>query len=234
MSNPLRPCTLRPLLLGVLALGLAACGGDDTAVATDAPADVSTAVSFVDAPAIDAGTYTIDVAHSRAEFRVRHLGIATVTGTFSDLSGTVTVGDGLGSLQTTAVIDASTISTENDDRDNHLRSPDFFDVAQYPEITFTSTGVRAGEGGGFTLLGDLTMHGVTRPIELETEYVGAATSPQGVRKVAFTAQGEINRSDWGLTWNAPLEAGGVVVSDEVTLRLDIEADAPTEAGAPDA
>ncbi|WP_420455092.1 YceI family protein [Rubrivirga sp.] len=226
---------LRTLLAGLLAVTLAACGGDD-AVATDAPPadDVSTAGTLVDAPAIAAGTYAIDASHSRAEFRVRHLGISTVSGTFSDLSGTVTVGDGLGSLAATAVIDASTISTENDDRDDHLRSADFFDVAQYPEITFTSTGVRPGDGGTFTLLGDLTMHGVTRPIELETEYVGAATSPQGVEKVAFTAEAEINRADWGLTWNAPLEAGGVVVSDEVTLRLDIEADRQAEAAAPDA
>ncbi len=227
---------LRTLLVGVFALGLVACGDvDDVAVATDAPADdVSTAGTFVDAPAIAAGTYAIDAAHSRAEFRVRHLGISTVSGTFSDLSGTVTAGDGLGSLQTTAVIDASTISTENDDRDDHLRSADFFDVAQYPEIAFTSTGVRPGEGGTFTLLGDLTMHGVTRPIELETEYIGAATSPQGVEKVAFSAEAEINRSDWGLTWNAPLEAGGVVVSDEVTLRLDIQADRQAETVTPDA
>ncbi|MGB3545114.1 YceI family protein [Rubrivirga sp.] len=214
----------RTLLIGALAIGLAACGSeaDTTAVATDG--DVQTAGTLVDAPDIASGTYTIDASHSRMEFKVRHLGISTVSGTFQDVAGTVTVGDGIGSLQATATIDASTISTDNDDRDDHLRSPDFFDVAQYPEITFQSTELRAGADGDYVLVGDLTMHGVTRPVELDVEYVGTATSPQGVDKVAFTAEGEINRTDWGLTWNAALEAGGVVVSEEVELELDVQAD----------
>ena len=224
--------TLRTLLVAALALGLAACADETADVTTDA--DVSTAGTFADAPALAAGTYAIDAAHSRAEFKVRHLGISTVTGTFSDLGGTVTVGDGLGSLQTTARIDASTVSTENDDRDDHLRSPDFFDVAEHPEITFTSTGVRAGEGGSFTLLGDLTMRGVTRPVELDAEYVGGATSPQGVEKIAFTARGEIDRREWGLEWGAVTEAGAIVVSDEVTLVLDVQADRQTAEAQPEA
>ena len=135
----------RTFLIGALALGLAACGSetaDTTVAATDG--DVQTAGTLVDAPAIAAGTYTIDASHSRMEFKVRHLGISTVSGTFQDVSGTVTVGDGIGSLQANATVDASTISTDNSDRDDHLRSPDFFDVAQYPEITFQSTELRAG------------------------------------------------------------------------------------------
>ena len=212
----------RTLLVGVLALGLAACASE-----TDAPAsetgDVSVAGSFEDAPAVPAGTYTIDAAHSRAEFRVKHLGISTVTGRFDGVNGTVTVTDGLGSLATTATIDASTISTGNDQRDGHLQSPDFFDVAQYPEITFTSTGVRPGEGSAFTLLGDLTMHGVTRPVELAAEYVGSS-SMMGTPKVGFTATGEITRQDFGLTWAETNEAGEALVGDTVTLMIEVEAD----------
>lgn len=224
---------IRTLLIGVLALGLAACGSeaDDAAVSTDAEA--STAGTFADAPAVPAGTYTIDAAHSRAEFRVKHLGISTVTGRFDGVDGTVTVGDGLGSLQTTAVMDVSTISTGNDDRDGHLKSPDFFDVAQYPEITFTSTGVRPGEGSSFTLLGDLTMHGVTRPVELAAEYVGSATMGN-TQKIGFTASGEITRQDWGLTWAQTNEAGEALVGDTVTLIIEVEADQQAEEAAPEA
>ena len=212
--------TLRTLLAGALALGLAACGGE-TATETN----VSTAgTAAVAATPVPAGTYDIDGAHSTASFGIRHLGISTVKGTFDTVTGTLTVGETLSTLNATAVIDASTISTGNADRDGHLRSPDFFDVAQYPDITFTSTEVRPGEGDSFTLVGDLTMHGVTRPVELEAEYVGAATSPQGVQKVGFTASGEIDRTEWGLTWNQAMEAGGLLVGEAVTLVIEIQAD----------
>ena len=212
----------RTLLVGVLALGLTACASE-TDVPVSETDDVSVAGSFEDAPAVPAGTYTIDSAHSRAEFRVKHLGISTVTGRFDGVDGTVTIGDDLGSLATTATIDASTISTGNSDRDGHLQSPDFFDVAQYPEITFTSTGVRPGEGSAFTLLGDLTMHGVTRPVELAAEYIGAS-SMMGTPKVGFTATGEINRQDFGLTWAQTNEAGEAIVSDMVTMMIEVQAD----------
>ena len=224
----------RTLLVGTLALGLAACASETDATAdVAADSDVSVAGSFEDAPAIPAGTYSIDPSHSRAEFRVRHLGISTVTGRFDGVDGTVTVGDGLGSLQTTATIDASTISTGNADRDGHLRSADFFDVEQYPEITFTSTELRPTAGGGFTLVGDLTMHGVTRPVELEAEYVGTANM-MGTDKVGFTASGEINRQEWGLTWSQTNEAGEIIVSDEVELTIEVEADRQADAAAADA
>ena len=212
---------LRSLLVAALALALAACGAE-----TDAPASETapSATTEVAATPVPAGTYTIDGAHSSASFGVRHLALSTVRGGFDGVSGSLTLGETLETLQTTAVIDASTISTGNTDRDDHLRSPDFFDVAQYPEITFTSTEVRPGAGDAFTLVGDLTMHGVTRPVTLEGRYVGSATSPQGVEKVAFTAEGTLDRREWGLTWNQALETGGVVVGDEITLELDIQAD----------
>ncbi|MEM1117232.1 MAG: YceI family protein [Bacteroidota bacterium] len=215
--------TLRFALMAAVAVGLAACGTDDAAVA-DADGDVSTAGTFVDAPALPSGTYAIDASHSRAEFRVRHLGITNVTGGFDSVTGTLEVGDGLGSLQANAVIDASTINTGNADRDNHLRSPDFFDVAQYPEITFNTTAVRPGDGGAFTLVGDLTMHGVTQPVELDAEYLGSVTAMDGTEKVGFVASGEIDRTAYGLTWNQALEAGGVLVGEQVTLDLEIQAD----------
>ena len=200
--------TLRPLLLGVLALGLTACGSDDAAVATDAP-DLA------------AGTYAIDPSHSRAEFRVRHLGITSVTGRFGSVDGTVEVGDE--TIAANVVIDASSIDTGNDDRDGHLQSADFFDVAQYPEITFQSTGVRPTADGGFVLTGDLTMHGVTRPVELESEYLGAATMGE-TDKVGFTARGEITRQDWGLDWDQTNEVGEALVGDEVELIIEVQAD----------
>lgn len=220
---------LRPLLLGALALALAACGAE-TAAPDAAPSADATPVAATPVPA---GTYAIDGAHSAATFSVRHLALSTVRGSFDDVSGSLTLGETLSTLQATAVIDASTISTGNADRDDHLRSGDFFDVAQYPEITFTSTEVRPGAGDAFTLVGDLTMHGVTRPVTLDAEYLGSATSPQGVEKVAFTASGTLDRTEWGLSWNQALETGGVVVGDEITLELEIQADRQTEA-APEA
>ncbi len=224
---------LRLPLLAVLVVGLAACGTDD-AVETAGPVDnVSTAGTFADAPDVPAGTYAIDPAHSRAEFRVRHLGISTVTGRFGSVDGTVTVGDGLGSLQATATIDATTIDTGNDRRDGHLQSADFFDVAQYPEVTFTSTEVRPGEGNAFTLVGDLTMHGVTRPVELQAEYVGSS-SMMSTTKIGLTARGEITRQDWGLTWDNTNEAGEAIVGDEVELIIEVEADQQAEEAPPEA
>lgn len=225
---------LRLPLLAALLVGLAACATDDapeTTIATDP--DVSTDATFADAPDVPSGTYAIDPAHSRAEFRIRHLGISTVTGRFDGVDGTVNIGDGLGSLETTAIIDASTISTGNDRRDGHLQSADFFDVEQYPEITFESTGVRPGEGSNFTLLGNLTMHGVTRPVELDAEYVGSASMGE-TQKIGFTASGELTRQDWGLSWAETNEAGEAIVGDEVELVIEVEADRQEPEAAPEA
>ena len=224
---------LRLSLLAALVVGLAACGTDDAVETAGAEDNVSTAGTLASAPDIPAGTYAIDPAHSRAEFRVRHLGISTVTGRFGSVDGTVTVGDDLSSLNATAVIDATTIDTGNDQRDGHLQSADFFDVAQYPEITFQASEVRPGEGNAFTLVGDLTMHGVTRPVELEAEYVGSS-SMMGTTKIGFTARGEITRQDWGLTWDETNEAGEALVGDEVELIIEVEADQQAAEAAPEA
>jgi polyisoprenoid-binding protein YceI len=134
-------------------------------------------------------------------------------------------------MQTEATVQVASVDTRNGDRDAHLQTADFFDAAQFPTLSFRSTRVEALGGGRFRLMGDLTMHGVTRPVTLNGEYAGAATDGYGNRKVGFSAEGTINRSEWGLTWNQAIEAGGVVVSDEVELRLDVQAalNAPTAA-----
>lgn len=210
-----------PLLAG-LALALAACGAE-----TDAPtADV--APTAVAATPVPAGTYSIDGAHSSAGFGVRHLGISTVNGDFGTVTGTLTVGETLSTLQTTAVIDVTATDTGNDDRDGHLQSADFFDVAQYPEITFESTGVRPGEGDASTLVGNLTMHGVTKPVELAGESLGASAAG-GTQKIGFTAAGEIDRREWGLTWAETNEVGEAPVGDTVTLQIQVEAGCQPEA-----
>ena len=171
---------------------------------------------------LSTGTWVIDAAHSTASFTVRHAGIAKVRGAVAITDGAITVGDDLTSTSVTATLDPAAIDTRDAGRDAHLRSADFFDVETYPTWTFTSTGVRA-DGDEYVITGDLTIHGVTRPVDLRTEFNGAATDPFGASRVGFSASTEIHRKDFGLTWNAALETGGVLVSDAVKISLDIEA-----------
>ena len=226
--------TALPRAFGALTLvfALAACGDSTTGANSDGETATpaggldapTTAVSDTTSPAVEAGVYAIDPVHSEVGFRVRHLGISNVDGTLSDVAGTLTLGaGGLASMQTEATIQATSIDTENDQRDNHLRSADFFDVEQFPTLTFRSTRVEPTGAGRFRMTGDLTMHGVTRPITLEGEYAGLVTDGMGNRKVGFMAEGTLNRSEFGLNWNQALETGGVVVSDEVRLTLEIQA-----------
>ncbi len=169
-------------------------------------------------------TYKLDAAHSEIGFRVKHLGLATVKGSFGDVEATVEMdGDDLSSLQASAAIKAASINTRNGDRDNHLRSDDFFAAETHPDIIFESTGTQNVSGNTLELTGNLTIRGVTRPVVLHTEYMGAATDPWGNEKIAFEATGQINRKDFGLTWNQVLEAGGLLVGEEVKFILDIQA-----------
>lgn len=169
---------------------------------------------------VQAGTYTIDPAHSNVEFGVRHMMISTVKGRFGDVQGTVVVpDDGAPSVEVT--IKTASIDTRSEQRDGHLRSPDFFDVEQFPEMRFRSTRVDR-TGDGYKLTGDLTIRGVTRPIVLTVVEEGAGVDPWGNQKAAFSATGKFNRSDFGLNWNAALETGGVLVSDEVKLSIDTQ------------
>ncbi len=168
-------------------------------------------------PGLTAGTWTVDPAHSEVGFVARHLVVAKARGRFTDVAGTVTVGDSLADTSVSATAQAASITTNQDDRDGHLRSGDFFDVDNYPQLTFVSTAVTED-----SLTGNLTIKDVTRPVTFELEFNGVQADPWGNTKAGFSASTSINRSDWGLTWNAALEGGGVLVSDKIQITLEIE------------
>jgi polyisoprenoid-binding protein YceI len=168
--------------------------------------------------------WEIDPAHSSAQFSVRHMMVSNVRGEFSKLSGrVVTGGKGLEGVRVEAAIDATTIDTRNEGRDKHLRSEDFFDVAKYPTIEFTSTRIEPASEGTFRLIGNLTMHGVTKEIALDGTGPSAEIKDQrGVSHIGASATGKINRKDFNLMWNRALDGGGVVVGDEVSIVIDVE------------
>lgn len=173
---------------------------------------------------IEAGTYMIDRDHTEIGFRVRHLGISSVSGQFREYDATLDFDPSQpNALQTTATIQTASVDTRNDKRDEHLRSEDFFHSEAHLAITFRSTGVRNVRGDRFELLGDLTIRGVTKPVALDAVLVGTARGPMGNERVAFTAETTINREDYGLTWNRAVEAGGLVVGKDVDIRLDVQA-----------
>ncbi len=194
---------------------------------TDAATDTATdtAVRTVD-PALAAltGTYTIDPAHSSIGFTVRHAMVTNVRGTFGDHEGTLHL-DGEDPSRSTAAIEVGIagIDTGIADRDAHLRSGDFFDVERFPVMSFRSSSAEQLGGEKYRITGDLTIKDVTRPLSIDLEFNGAATDVYGNQRVGFEGSAEILRSDWGLTWNAALEAGGVMVSDKVKLHFDISA-----------
>jgi polyisoprenoid-binding protein YceI len=169
---------------------------------------------------IQNGTYAIDATHSNVEFAVKHMMITTVKGRFGDVTGTVTI-PASGQPSVDVTIAAASIDTRVEARDNHLKSADFFDVEQYPELRFVSTKVQRTDDG-YALSGDLTIRGITRPVTLTVTEEGAGIDPWGNRKASFTAVGKINRTDFGLTWNAALETGGVLVSEDVKLAIDAQ------------
>ncbi|NMR18780.1 YceI family protein [Cellulomonas fimi] len=168
-----------------------------------------------------AGTYVADPTHSEASFTVRHAGIAKVRGTVAITAGTIVVAE-TGSASVTATLDPATINTGEANRDGHLKTADFFEVEKFPEWSFVSTEVRVS-GAEAVVVGDLTIHGVTRQVELETEFNGTAVDAYGNFRAGFSASTELLRKDFGLTWNAALEAGGVLVSDKVKVTLEISA-----------
>jgi polyisoprenoid-binding protein YceI len=174
--------------------------------------------------------WEIDSSHSSVHFSVRHLVIAKVRGTFARWSGRVHVPDGDFSQATVSVtIDASSISTGVDQRDAHLKSPDFFDVAQYPELRFVGRRVEPRSEAEIDVIGDLTIKGTTREVVLRVEQHGQARDPWGNVRAAFTAKTSIDRKDFGLTWNQALETGGVMVGDRVDIEAEIEAVQQVEA-----
>jgi polyisoprenoid-binding protein YceI len=178
-----------------------------------------------------AGDYTIDVTHTRIGFSARHAMVTTVRGQFGEFEGTahIDTANPAGSAAKVTIATAS-INTGNADRDGHLRSADFFDVETFPEIGFVATDVVRVDAARWTVVGDLTIKGVTNPVAVEFEATGSARDPFGNLRVGFEGAATINRKDWGLTWNAALETGGVLVSEKIKLEFDVSAIA-TPAGA---
>ncbi len=173
--------------------------------------------------AAPATTWQIDPSHTDVEFGVRHLMISTVKGRFGAVQGSVILDPTTPkAAKIDVTIDVTSIDTREAKRDAHLRSPDFFDVDHFPAMTFTGGTVSGDADGEFTLTGDLTIRGVTRPITLDVTFEGAGNDPWGGSRRGFSAKGKLNRSDFGLEWNAALETGGVVVGNEVKLTINTE------------
>ena len=171
-------------------------------------------------------SYEIDPVHSRVEFTIRHM-FSKVTGNFGAFKGTLQYDAASPATSSvTAEIDAASIDTNNERRDGHLKSADFFDVAKYPTLTFTSTKVTPGDEGKFKIQGTLTMHGVTRPVTLDASFLGAGPGLDGVVRSGFEASTKVDRKDFGIVWNKTLDQGGSLLGDDVTVNLEIEAVAP--------
>jgi polyisoprenoid-binding protein YceI len=178
-------------------------------------------------PQLGPNEWNIDAAHSIASFTVTHLMVSTVPGSFGRTSGKITYdGKNVSSIAADVTVDASTISTNNERRDTHLKSPDFFEVAKFPTLTFKSKRVVPGAAGKFKLVGDLTMKGVTKEVTLDVEGPTQVVNAGRNFVIGASATTTIKRSEWGLTWNRALEAGGVTVSDDVKITLGIEANKP--------
>ena len=167
------------------------------------------------------GTYVIDPTHSRIGFSARHAVITKVRGAFNAFDGKGTIQDGQASLEVS--IDASSIDTRQADRDGHLKSEDFFNVATFPKITFVSTSVKQEGSDALLVEGNLTIRDVTKPLSIRFDYTGSATDPFGNKRIGLEGEAEINRPDFGLTWNAVLETGGVLVSEKIKLEFEISA-----------
>jgi polyisoprenoid-binding protein YceI len=179
---------------------------------------------MVVAVAAQAGDFKLDTTHSQVMFKIKHMTISTVTGQFKEFDGTLSVDPAKPeTLTVKGTVKAASINTNVEKRDEHLRSADFFDVAQFPEITFASRKSTAQPGGNLSVEGDLTMHGVTRPVTLTGSLSGVAKDPWGNERIAATLEGKINRTDFGLKWNKALEAGGFLVGEDVSISVELEA-----------
>jgi polyisoprenoid-binding protein YceI len=172
---------------------------------------------------IPKGTWRVDPAHSKIGFAVKHMGVATVRGEFGEFEGSLEVGDDLASSKATGTVKTASVDTNQDARDEHLRSADFFEVETYPEITFSSTSIEQVDEETVKITGDLTMHGETHPVELEAELGGIETGPEGETRTGLEVTGQLSRKEWGMKFNAALGSGNAVVSDKVKLTLDIAA-----------
>ena len=168
---------------------------------------------------VTTGIWTLDASHSEIGFTVRHAGISKVRGRFTDASAEARIGGSLAEASLHATVKTASFDSGDANRDGHVKGPDFFDVETFPEMTFRATSVE-GDGEDYTLTGDLTIRGITKPIELEVEFTGVAVDPFGATRAGFSAEAEISRKEFGLTWNAALEAGGLLVSDKVKINVE--------------
>ncbi|MDW3221093.1 MAG: YceI family protein [Acidimicrobiales bacterium] len=181
-------------------------------------------MSTTTAPASLTGSYTIDPTHSRIGFVARHAMVTKVRGNFNEFDGSGYFDAEHPENSTVELtIKAESIDTRNADRDGHLKSNDFFDMENHPEIRFTSTAVEQVDAENYQVTGDLTIKGVTKPVTVDFEYTGTAVDPFGNTRIGLEGATKVNRKDWGLSWNAPLEAGGVLVSEKVTLEFEVSA-----------
>jgi len=165
----------------------------------------------------------IDPSHSKIQFKVKHLMISNVLGSFKEFEGKASmVENDFSTTKVSVTIKTASIDTEAPDRDTHLKSADFFDVEKYPEIVFEGKGMTQKDEDNYELSGELTIKGISKPVKLSVEFGGVMSDPWGNKKAGFSVTGEINRKDWGMVWNAALEAGGVLVADKVKILCDVE------------
>lgn len=169
------------------------------------------------------GTFAIDPAHSRVGFVVRHLMVSKVRGSFQGVTGEIVIGDNPAESSVSATIQAESINTGVEQRDQHLRSSDFLLMEEYPTLDFRSTGMTLKGGNEFELVGDLTIKGIAKPVTLKVEFEGITKSPYGQDVIGFSATGQIDREEWGITYNMALEAGGVMISKDVKIEIEGEA-----------
>jgi len=173
---------------------------------------------------VPTGTWTIDPAHSKVGFAVKHMGIATVRGEFGEFEGTLEIGDDLSTARAYGTVKTQSIDTNQPQRDEHLRSPDFFDAATYPEISFESTLIEQTDEDTYRITGNLTLHGVTNELVLNAEIQGTETDPQsGNERIGLEVTGQLSRGDYGISFNQALGSGNMLVADKVKLALDIAA-----------
>jgi polyisoprenoid-binding protein YceI len=179
----------------------------------------------VEIPGYVAGTWTIDPVHSEVSFTVRHMMVSKVRGRFDKFEGSITTAPDPLASSVTATVDLASVNTGNETRDNHIRSEDFFHVEKHPTMTFRSTGIRPAGDGHYLLDGELTLHGVVRPVTFRLEVNGFSPDPYGGTRAGFSATAEVNRNDWNVSFNGPIPGAGagMILSDKVTLNLEIEA-----------
>ena len=183
----------------------------------------ATATATATRTAIPTGTWDVDPVHSKVGFAVKHMGVATVRGEFNEFEGRLEIGEDLATARAYGTVQAASVDTKQHQRDEHLRSADFFEVDQHPELRFESTAIEQVGEDTYRIVGELTMHGVTRELELEAELGGTEIGPQGEERIGLEITGRLSRQEYGMRFNAALGSGNAVVSDRVRLALDVAA-----------